>query len=247
VVFDLTDRTILTPAQPTGMSRWSVPVTCLFVVAGMTSRYIGAPDLYTLIPRLMIKLPAVRLLTEWAWIPASVRCWSEGVDVYVNNTCYKSGDNMGFNYSPMLLHLGFLKYVDQAVAETAIAGILLFFALFALPSAPDRRAVYVVLIAAVSSGTMVGVERTNVDIFIYLLVFAAIPLSRFVIAALLSGYFHRLVRNAAPTRASPFHLRFAVMTNLVSYWFIKGRFLPFARLSLSRPSPMSRLRGGTVS
>jgi len=155
----------------------------------MAGLLIAAPDVYTLILRLMIKLPAVRPFTDWEWIPASVRCWSEGVDVYVNNTCYKSGDNLGFNYSPVWLRLGFLKYADQAVPETAIAGILLFFVSFAaLPPAPDRRALYVLLFAVVSSGTMLAVERTNVDIFIYLLVFAAIQLSRFTVVARLFGY-----------------------------------------------------------
>ena len=133
------------------------------------------PNVYMILLSIMIKLPAPHPFTDWEWIPSSVRCWAEGVDVYVNNTCFKSGDNLAFNYSPLWLRLSFLGLMEKWVNVTAIGFCLLFFLSPAIyDQLRNRRTQEIAILTMLSSGTILGVERGNADILLFLIIVVAL-------------------------------------------------------------------------
>jgi len=133
------------------------------------------PNVYMILLSIMIKLPAPHPFTDWEWIPSSVRCWAEGVDVYVNNTCFKSGDNLAFNYSPLWLRLSFLGSMEKWVNVTAIGFCFLFFLSPAIyDQLRDRRTQEIAILTMLSSGTILGVERGNANILLFLIIVVAL-------------------------------------------------------------------------
>lgn len=169
--------------------RFALPVAGLSLLALVAVLYFYYPAAYMRLNAVMIKVPAPRPFVDWEWIPSSVRCWSEGVNVYVNNTCYKVWDDLGFNYSPLWLRASFLRSgEDWSGAAGLSLAVLFLLSLAALP--PPRGALEdrVRLLIMLSCGTWLGIERGNADLLMFLLVFGALNLRRLPLPFRLFGY-----------------------------------------------------------
>jgi hypothetical protein len=106
---------------------------------------------------------------------AALDCARNGVDVYVANPCDVVG--WKFNYSPLLL-LGTRLPIGRAATPAVGLGVdLLFLASLTLLPRPKQLAEQAVRIAlTLSSATVYGLERANLDLFLFALIVAAAAL-----------------------------------------------------------------------
>ena len=170
-------------------SRWLAPAAGLAAFGVMAVLFHVAPAAYRLILNILIKLPGVQPFTDWEWIPSAIRCWANGVDVYVNNTCFKSGDNLSWNYPPIWLRLTPLQAAGAFVYPTAVAATILFFLSLAYINGPSGiRPQQTLTFAALSCATVLCIERANIDVLIFLLLVLAVALARRLAALRLVGY-----------------------------------------------------------
>lgn len=120
------------------------------------------------------------LLSSWGIVPfdfpfvdihgvlSSLECWRQGVDVYVTNPCDVL--DRVFFYSPLLLWaapLG-LGTSDTQAAGLIVDGLFLL-SLFALPAPRGPLHSVLMLFGMLSTMTVFGVERANIDLFIFAL------------------------------------------------------------------------------
>lgn len=170
-------------------SRLLVPLAGLAALALGVLLYLYFPRAYFHTMALMIRLPAPRAFTDWEWIPSAIRCWSQGVNVYLGNPCFPLEENQGYNYSPLWLRLSFLQYAERWTNAASLAMCALFFAsLASLPRPRTWRDQVLILFAALSCATLLGMERANADLLIFLMVIAALNLLRRSLALRWAAY-----------------------------------------------------------
>lgn len=103
---------------------------------------------------------------DWSSIPASIDCWARGIDVYVSNPCDYAA--RVHNYSPLWLRATFLPvshaWIGPAGLLIATAFIL---SLAVLPSPRSKTEFCALLLGVLSSFTVLGLERANVDVIIF--------------------------------------------------------------------------------
>ncbi len=163
------------PVRPTpAPSRYFVSIFGIALFCAVAVLYLFFQGPYIVLMKFMLRLPAPHPFTDWEWLPAAVTCWQEGVDVYINNSCYQPAQGLGFNYSPLWLRLGFLRYLDGWHVVTGIVISLAWLAsLMALP-VRNRFGRDMVLRALCSSAIFLAIERGNVDLLIFLMMIAAL-------------------------------------------------------------------------
>jgi hypothetical protein len=114
---------------------------------------------------------------DWEWVPSAVACWNQGVDVYVDNTCYAPIAHGRHAYSPLWLRATFLPLGPQWFAPVGLAVAVLFLLSLACLPPPRRRLDFVILLlAATSSLTVFAIERGNVDIIMFLMAILGVQL-----------------------------------------------------------------------
>jgi hypothetical protein len=151
--------------------------------------YVFAPTLYGYLMAAMIKVPAPHPFTDFEWVPSAVLCWSRGVDVYLNNTCYFEHVGLGFNYSPLWLRLSFLKTLGPWTNPLAILLCVLFLVSPAiLPVVRSAHGQALLLLTTLSCATFLAMERANMDLVIYLIVLCAVLLTRHNLPVRITGY-----------------------------------------------------------
>jgi hypothetical protein len=159
------------------LSRFLAPAAGLVSLAFFTVIYFAAPGFYALVAKMLIFLPATAPFADWHWILMSTKCWSEGANVYFDNPCFPHFMGVAFNYPPLWLRLSFLGRAEPWNVQTAFPIVILFFlALATLPPPRTMRDQVILLLAAVSSGIWLGVERGNADILLFLLAVIALNL-----------------------------------------------------------------------
>lgn len=171
------------------LSRFAIPAVGLLALTAMAVSYVYFPRQYWVIMKFMIAAPALRPFVDWEWIPAAVRCWAEGVNVFEGIPCYEVWPNLGFNYSPLWLTFTFLQAGAAWVNATMLAVIALFFmslATLPLPRTPQSQ--IVLMLSALSPAAFLGFERGNADLMMFLLVMMALNLSLLTLPARLVGY-----------------------------------------------------------
>jgi hypothetical protein len=170
--------------------RFLVPILGLLVFAFFAAIYITHPTIYFRLVKVLIDVPAPHAFVDWEYVPSAIRCWSEGVDVYTDNTCFKVwGDPQPFPYSPFLLRARFLKYDENWIGTTMLAACVLFFLSIAtLPSPRNWRELVITLFALLSCATFLLMERGNLDLILFLMIVAGIQLRRSSLAFRLGGY-----------------------------------------------------------
>ena len=161
------------------MSRYALPVAGWLLLLAVTGLYVAAPRLYHVLMLVMEKQPAPMPFADWLWIPAAIRCWGEGVDVYVKNTCFPVPVDYSFNYSPAWLRLTFLAPLEPWTNAVGLGLAAAFFAsLSLLPRTGTIWGQVVMLVAMTSTASFLGIERGNVDLIMFLLVIVGAALLR---------------------------------------------------------------------
>jgi hypothetical protein len=151
--------------------------------------YIKYSAIYFFLMKAMIKVPAPHAFADWEYVPSAIRCWWEGVDVYVDNTCFKVWpDPQPFPYSPLLLRATFLRTGENWINATMLPVCVLFFlSLATLPPPGSWRDLVITLFATLSCATFLVMERGNADLILFLMIVAAIDLRRLPLAFRLGG------------------------------------------------------------
>jgi hypothetical protein len=170
--------------------RFAVPACGLLVLCLFAFIYMSYQDIYFRLIRLMIKFPGPQPFVDWEYVPSAIRCWSEGVNVYNDNTCYTVwGEPQPFLYSPLLLRATFLAAGEHWINVTMLTVCVLFFlSLATLPPAHSWRDLFIALFATLSSATFLVAERGNADLILFLMIIAAVNLRIMPLALRLGGY-----------------------------------------------------------
>lgn len=169
-------------------ARWLLPGIGLAAFAAFVALYWADAPLYFAIMKIAIKLPFHRLFVDWEWLPSSMECWQQGVNVYVGNTCY-FWQGLAFNYSPLWLRLTFLPTGHAASVVTSVVLIVAFFLSLATLRPPRTVGeLIVLLLALLSSATALLAERGNADLLMFLLVIGAANASLYALPMRLLGY-----------------------------------------------------------
>ncbi len=181
-------RTTMTSGRPL-RSRYTISAAGLCALALASLLYCWHPGAYQQVMTVIMRVPLIRPFVDWRWIPSAIQCWSQGVDVYANNTCYTEWVGGKFNYSPLWLRATFLPLGAEWVVPFALSLAALFFASQSLLPRPKTRFELAVRLAATLSGaTITCVERANADLLMFLLVVLGVSCTRYRLSIRLLGY-----------------------------------------------------------
>ena len=155
---------------------------CLVPLLGLALLGILAA-LYTLNPKVYYRAlvtigfpPFSYPFLDWESIGAAIKCWSEGINVYIANPCDVL--NRLHNYSPLLLRAVFIP-TDRA--WTMPIGLFLVLAflisLFWVVRPLNWRELIIFALACTSPMVVYLLERGNIDIIIFIMVVIAGVLS----------------------------------------------------------------------
>ena len=127
-------RTVIFPVSAV-LVRLTIPAIGLALFGLLGILYVDQPDRYQSIMLALIKLPIWRPFVDWEWVTSAVKCWNEGVNVYISNPCDRFFPRgVGFNYSPLWLRVTFLRFADGRTNLFGITiGALFFLSLALLP------------------------------------------------------------------------------------------------------------------
>jgi hypothetical protein len=171
------------------LSRFVVPTVGLASVAVVVALYHQFPGLYALITKLMIMWPLPILFGDWVTVVTWVDCWSQGVNVYFGNPCYPIPQVDGFDYSPLLLRLTFLRSGVTLINATMFSIIILFFlSLATLPPPNSLRNQSIRLLATISSATWLTFQTGNLDLILFIFVVVALNLRVLALPWRMAGY-----------------------------------------------------------
>ena len=170
--------------------RFAVSACGLLVLSLVTFLYMKHPYAYIKLLNGMIKYRAPYPFADWEYIPSAVRCWSEGVNVYTDNTCQTVWKNpQPFPYSPLLLRATFLELGEHWINVTMLSVCVLFLLSLATLTPPHNwRDLIIALFATLSSATFLAAERGNADLILFLMIVAGINLRGLPLAFRLGGY-----------------------------------------------------------
>ena len=118
---------------------------------------------------------------------SAVRCLNKGVDVYVTNPC----DTLGrqYDYSPLWMVLTVFPMTPAWLPPIGlIVDALFLLSLLLLPAGRDARAILVIVLGVLSSGTAFAVERGNNDLVLFALAAGGAALALRSPALRLVGY-----------------------------------------------------------
>jgi hypothetical protein len=154
--------------------RLIAPLAALTLFFSMTALYaFGDRDLYAAIVRLWGIGPGpFGPFLDMHFLTASWQCGRLGIDVFEHNPCDLLGRT--FNYSPLWLSVRLFPFEGHPADALAwVCDLLFLLSLFFLPSPRRARDVVLLLLATLSTMVFYAVERANLDIVMFLVVFAA--------------------------------------------------------------------------
>jgi hypothetical protein len=109
---------------------------------------------------------------DWEAIGADIKCWNEGIDVYVTNPCDVL--NRLHDYSPLFLRLTFITADKSWTVPIGLVFILIFLSsLFWLIKAANWREMIIFALACTSPMVIYGLERGNFDIIVFIMLVVA--------------------------------------------------------------------------
>ncbi len=118
--------------------------------------------------------PVTNPFLDLRYIFAGVECWEKGINVYISNPCDPLGRPHG--YSPLWLRLMFLPSQNWTIVAGIVVDLLFILSLAAFPPPQNRGEFAVMLAAALSPPVAFALQRTNVDVLIFLMLAAAASL-----------------------------------------------------------------------
>jgi hypothetical protein len=170
-------------------SRFVIPAAGLTALGLFALVYVKYPNIYKTAITVIIDLPGPYPFMDWEYIPSAVRCWTQGVDVYTSNTCYKAAHDF-WVYSPLLLRFGFIRYAEGWINLFGLSFASIFFLSLALLP-PPRTATFdfaIMALSAISSVTVFALERANLDIVMFVMIVVGISACRTRLPVRLAGY-----------------------------------------------------------
>jgi hypothetical protein len=157
--------------------RYLVPLLGLVLLAVFAGLYVGHSGAYYRALN-SIGVPAFTYpFIDWEFLEASIKCWREGIDVYVADPCDLL--NRPYVYSPLFLRLAFIP-TDRA--WTMPVGLMIILAylisLFWIIKPVNWRELIIFGLACASPMVIYGLERGNFDVLLFImLVFAGVLIS----------------------------------------------------------------------
>jgi hypothetical protein len=151
--------------------RFTITVAGLAAMIALALLYYFEPLAYYRVFKFIGMAPLRYPFLDLEFILASVDCWQQGIDVYVNDPC----DVLGrpFDYSPVWLRFTFLPGKDWTNQLGLFLSVSFFLALAILPSPRSARELLLRLAATLSPITTFAVERGNIDLLIFVIATAA--------------------------------------------------------------------------
>lgn len=115
--------------------------------------------------------PVTEPFLDLRYIFAGVECWSKGIDVYLSNPCDPLGRPHG--YSPLWLRFTFLSSQHWTIVAGVVVDLLFILSLAMFPPPQSHGELAVLLAAALSPPVIFALQRTNVDVLIFLMLVTA--------------------------------------------------------------------------
>ena len=151
---------------------------CLVPLLGLALLAIFAA-LYTVDPKAYyraldtIGVPAWTYpFIDWEVLGAAIKCWSEGINVYITNPCDVL--NRPHVYSPLFLRAVFIptgKFWTMPIGLVLVLAFLI--SLFWVVKPENWRELIIFALACMSPMVIYGLERGNFDIIIFIMLVAA--------------------------------------------------------------------------
>ncbi len=117
-------------------------------------------------------IPGRQPFFDWEFISAGIKCWNEGVNVYLANPCDAAG--RPHDYSPLWLRATFIPTDRAWTAPIGIAIVLAFLAsLFWVVRPTNWRELIALALACLSPMVLYGLERGNADVIIFIMLVVA--------------------------------------------------------------------------
>jgi len=155
---------------------------CIVLLPGLTLLAILA-ELYAVDPtayyRALTRIgidPWKYPFIDWEYIGAGVKCWNEGINVYITNPCDTA--NRPHDYSPLWLRAVFIptdRTWTMLIGLALVLGFLL--SLFWVVKPVTWRELIIFALTCTSTMAVFALERGNVDIIIFIMLVVASVLS----------------------------------------------------------------------
>jgi hypothetical protein len=170
------------------MLRYVVPLLGLMLLAIFATLYAFEPNAYYRTLETIGIQPFKYPFLDWEYIGASIKCWNEGINVYITDPCDVL-NRVHDGYSPLWLRAVFLP-TDRAWTMPTGIGIVLTFllSLFWVVKPANWREVIVFVLACTSTMVVFALERTNVDVIFFIMFVVAGVLSSGSLASRILSY-----------------------------------------------------------
>src|SRR5260370_17740693 len=151
--------------------RFTIAAAAVAAMIALALLYYFEPLAYYRVFKLIGIAPLRYPFLDLQFILASVDCWQQGIDVYVNDPCDVLGRS--FDYSPLWLRFAFLPGKDWTNPLGLFLSVSFFLALAILPSPCSPTELLLHLAATLSPITTFAVERGNIDLLMFVIATAA--------------------------------------------------------------------------
>jgi hypothetical protein len=148
-----------------------IPAAGVVAMIALALLYYLEPRAYYRVFKFIGIAPLRYPFLDLQFILASVHCWQQGIDVYVNDPC----DVLGrpFDYSPLWLRFTFLPGTNWTNPLGLCLIVAFLLALAILPPPRSARELLLRLAATLSPITTFAVERGNIDLLMFVMAAAA--------------------------------------------------------------------------
>jgi len=158
-----------------GPRYWPSLIALAAFLSFAAARVLDQP-FYDALIRITTAIPNAKPFIDFQTVLQAGLCWRQGIDVYQPNQCMHGGV---FNYSPLLLRLGYLPISIHAALPGAWLADLAFIASLALLPAPVSRLDLAARTAgAVSTAVVFALETANIDTVMFVLTLLSVALLR---------------------------------------------------------------------
>jgi hypothetical protein len=150
-----------------------VPACVFAAILGFVGLYVLDRALYFSILGLWAFSPFKYPFIDAEYIGEAIKCWHQGVDIYLSNPC----DELGrlFDYSPLWLRMSFWPTDGAWVNPTGLCLDGLFaLSLAILPRARQPGDYVPIILCVLSPVTFYAMERGNVDLLMFALIMLAV-------------------------------------------------------------------------
>lgn len=164
-----------------------LPLMGLIFLAVIAALYVvDFKDYYRVLATLGVPIPNYPFI-DWEYIGAGIKCWSEGINVYVTDPCDVA--HRVQDLSPLWLRAVFIPTGRAWTMPIGIGLVVAYLAsLFRVVRPTTWLELIVFALACTSTMALYGLERGNIDIIIFVMVVTAGVLSAGPLTNRLTAY-----------------------------------------------------------